>query len=66
MDEADCPTCGAPLVSITIHVGAGPRTLCSCSRCDRRWWMVEGELTDLDGVIDDLGEPSTPRARLRR
>ena len=56
MHEPDCPMCGSPLVAITINVGAGPRTLCSCARCDRCWWNVEGRLTDLSGVIDDLAE----------
>ena len=66
MSSTPCPACGAPLVTITIHVGAGERTLCSCAKCDRRWWMVDGELTTLDGVIDDLGKPEAPRPRFRR
>lgn len=61
-----CPACGAPLVMIKIHVGAGERTLCSCGRCDRRWWRREGRFTDLEDVIDELGDPESPRARIRR
>jgi hypothetical protein len=66
MSNSDCPGCRAPLVQITINVGAGERTLCSCAKCDRRWWQVDGRLTNLDGVIRDLGEPQSPRARFRR
>lgn len=66
MSSSECPRCTAPLVQITINVGAGERTLCSCAKCDRRWWQVDGRLTDLEGVIDDLGNPETPRARYRR
>lgn len=61
----DCPACAAPLVTITINVGAGERILCSCARCDRRWWQVEGRYTTLEGVIDDLGRPEPPRSRYR-
>ena len=66
MSEAVCPACGAPLVTITIHVGAGDRTLCSCARCDKRWWQRDGELTDLQGVIGDLGTPEPRTTRFRR
>lgn len=66
MSSSECPGCNAPLVQITINVGAGERTLCSCARCDRRWWKVDGRFTDLDGVIDDLGKPEAPRVRHRR
>lgn len=63
MTEPDCPMCGAPLVVITINVGAGARAMCSCARCDRCWWNVDGRLTDLGGVVSDLGEPQSARAR---
>ncbi len=65
MSKATCPACTAPLVAITITVGAGERTMCSCARCDRRWWQRDGHLTTLDGVIDELGRPETPRVRYR-
>ena len=66
MPESVCPMCDAPLIAITINVGAGPRTMCSCARCDRCWWNVEGRSTGLDGVISDLAEPQPTRSRLRR
>lgn len=59
----NCLDCGSPLVTITINVGAGERVLCSCAKCDRRWWQVDGRFTDLDGVIDDLGTPEPSRSR---
>lgn len=52
-------------MQITINVGAGERTLCSCAKCDRRWWQVDGRTTTLDGVIRDLGEPQARRNRYR-
>jgi hypothetical protein len=63
MSSTACPGCGAPLVTITINVGAGERVLCSCAKCDRRWWQVEGRLTTLEGVIKDLGQPEPRRVR---
>jgi len=66
MDDEDCPACGRPLVTITIHVGAGERVLCSCAVCDRRWWQVDGEITDLQGVIGDLNDPAPRKNRFRR
>ena len=66
MSDTACPACGAPLVMITINVGAGARTMCSCGRCDQRWWKVEGRLTTLEGVIPDLGRPEAPRRGFRR
>ncbi len=65
MAESKCPDCGAPLVSIKIHVGAGERTLCSCAQCDRRWWVRDGVFTDLDSVKADLAQPLSGRARYR-
>ncbi len=65
MSSSPCPTCGAPLVTITIHVGAGERRLCSCAKCDLRWWEMDGQTTTLDGVIDDLGQPEGFRSRPR-
>ncbi len=65
MASTECPGCGAPLVTITINVGAGERVLCSCAKCDRRWWQVDGRLTNLEGVIHDLGQLDPPRVRYR-
>jgi hypothetical protein len=66
MSSTACGECGAPLVTITINVGAGERILCSCAKCDRRWWKVDGRLTNLDGVIHELGQIETSRIRYRR
>lgn len=61
MSATLCPACEAPLVTITINVGVGARTMCSCGKCDRRWWQLDGRLTTLRGVIDDLGRPEPAR-----
>ena len=50
---------------ISINVGAGERIMCSCGKCDQRWWQRDGRLTTLEGVIGDLGRPETPRTRYR-
>jgi len=65
MAESTCPECQAPLVTINIQVGAGERVLCSCAKCDRRWWIRDGVLTDLDSVIGDLSQPVPNRSRYR-
>lgn len=65
MAESPCPDCGAPLISIRIQVGAGERVLCSCAKCDRRWWVRDGEFTDLESVIGDLSQPVPNRSRYR-
>ena len=61
MSNPACPACGSPLVAITINVSAGERTMCSCGRCDQRWWQRDGRLTTLDGVIGELGQLRTRR-----
>lgn len=53
-------------MAITINVGAGERILCSCAKCDLRWWQADGRVTDLAGVIDDLGTPVSSPSRQRR
>ena len=57
MSSGCCASCGGPLVTISINVGAGQRVMCSCARCDSRWWHSEGRVTTLAGVIGDLGDP---------
>lgn len=61
MSNKGCPACGAPLVMISINVGAGERIMCSCGRCDQRWWQSDGRLVTLEGVIGDFARPEAPR-----
>lgn len=50
---------------ISINVGAGERVMCSCGRCDRRWWQSDGCLITLEGVIGDFARPEAPRTNYR-
>lgn len=56
-----CSRCHGALVSITLKVSTGMRTMYSCSTCDYRVWDAEGAATDLDGVLNELSE--TPMRR---
>ncbi|MGI9603920.1 MAG: hypothetical protein ACR2QE_18705 [Acidimicrobiales bacterium] len=53
------------MVSITLRVSTGPRTMYSCSTCDYRIWDAEGATTDLEGVLDELTETTLPRQNSR-
>ena len=61
-----CVRCGGTLVTITLNVGEGIRTLRSCSRCDHRWWQADGEPILLDGVLADLSGEAARRAESMR
>ena len=43
------------MVEISLKVGEGHMTMRSCSRCDRRAWMSDGEPVELSGVLDQIG-----------
>jgi hypothetical protein len=60
-----CTRCGGALVSITLRVSTGPRTMHSCSTCDYRVWEAEGATTDLEGVLDELSNTTLPRQNSR-
>lgn len=48
-----CPRCRASrLVVINIQLQENDVRLHSCSRCDTRWWLRNGEPVDLPGVLD--------------
>lgn len=59
-----CTSCGTALVTITLDVAEGTRTLLSCSRCDRRVWLADGEPIELDGVLADLSDRMMRRAEI--
>lgn len=60
-----CSRCSGALVSITLRVSTGPRTMHSCSTCDYRVWEAEGSATDLEGVLDELADTTLPRQNSR-
>ena len=54
---ATCNRCRGSLVSITLSVGGGVRTLHSCSACDHRVWTDEtAERLDLSDLLTDLAD----------
>jgi hypothetical protein len=55
MSEVRCEPCGSTMVEITLKVGEGTVVMRSCSRCDRRSWLSDGEPVELPGVLDQIG-----------
>jgi uncharacterized Zn finger protein (UPF0148 family) len=49
--QEPCPGCGTPLVVVVMHAGERAVTMRSCTRCDRRWWTVDGEAADPTEVL---------------
>lgn len=58
-----CPRCDAPLVEIRLAPGAAALALRSCSRCEARWWLRDGVLTDFSRVLTDVRQQRKPAAR---
>lgn len=44
------------MVTISLHIEVGARTLRSCSHCDIREWETEVGQTTLGGVLEDIAE----------
>lgn len=53
-----CPVCNAaPIVRISVELGAEQMVLHSCSHCDTRWWDdASGSRVSLDRVLDLAGQ----------
>jgi hypothetical protein len=47
----DCPACSNRLVTINMKLVDSELLMRSCSRCDRRFWQVNGEDIELIGVL---------------
>jgi hypothetical protein len=58
-----CPRCDAPLVEIRLAPGGAELALRSCSRCEGRWWLRDGKLTDFAGVLVDVQRDRKPARR---
>jgi hypothetical protein len=52
-----CPLCQGALVEITLTLADKDLAMRSCSTCDRRWWLEDGELVDFDGVVPEARRP---------
>lgn len=53
-DDRHCPRCQSPLVEIRLAAGDAALLLRSCSRCESRWWLRDGEVTDFGRVLTDV------------
>ena len=49
----NCPRCKTSrLVAIRVTLREQEVTMHSCSRCDSRWWVSEGESVGLPHVVE--------------
>jgi len=46
-----CPACDTPMVTITMKLVDDDLLMRSCSRCDTRYWQVNGEEIDLTDML---------------
>ena len=53
-DGLTCNTCGQnSVIEIELTLPAGSEVVfCSCHRCESKWWDRDGEVLDLDALID--------------
>jgi hypothetical protein len=53
-DGLTCNTCGQKsVIQIELTLPDGSEVVfCSCHRCESKWWDRDGEVLDLDGLID--------------
>jgi hypothetical protein len=51
MASSRCDNCAAPVVEISLARGASTMTMRSCSRCDTRRWLSDGEQLGFDSVL---------------
>lgn len=67
MNAYECERCRSSLVSITLEVDGGMRTLHSCSTCDYRLWTNDdGSTINLGVVLADLSAADATRTASRR
>jgi hypothetical protein len=58
----NCPHCAGPLVTISFNLEGDPLVMRSCSRCDLRFCVRDGDDTDL---VDLLGREPLRQPALR-
>ena len=53
-DGLSCTTCGQnSVIQIELTLPDGSEVVfCSCHRCESKWWDRNGEVLDLDSLID--------------
>lgn len=56
-----CRRCGRAFVAITLQVAAEECTLLSCSHCDVRMWLTEGQPVARDGVFAGMAADAAAR-----
>lgn len=48
-----CPTCGDPLLEISIDMKGGTATFRICGPCEAKWWEKDGALVSRDAAVSD-------------
>lgn len=57
-----CVRCAAPTVEITLFKGEGALSMRSCSNCDHRVWLRDGQPTSKSDMLDRVGRGSGRRS----
>jgi hypothetical protein len=58
-----CPSCSAPLVEIGLVQAGTSVVMRSCSGCDTRWWVRDGEHVALGAVLATVAGAKKPAGR---
>ena len=61
MSTRSCEACERDMVAISLTTPDGPVTMYSCSPCERRVWLIDGEERPIDNVLEQLA--TTRRVR---
>ena len=61
MSTRSCEACGRDMVAISLTTPDGPVTMYSCSPCERRVWLIDGQERPIDNVLEQLA--TTRRVR---
>jgi len=52
------------MVTVAVRLGGAAATMHSCSVCETRFWLRDGEVIELDEVLGALRSPTPKAAKL--
>ena len=52
MADDSCARCGGKVIAVPVDVGPDHLTIIRCARCDNHRWERDGEVVDLEEVLD--------------